>query len=253
MSIKILKFNLSGQFAFFKNPEVNSNYYFTFNNIHKVALLGILGSILGLKGYNQQGEDDYPEFYDKLKDLNVSIVPKSDICPNKKIQTFNNSTMFYNKRSTDSEQVNLIIKEEWIENPSWDIYIQINIDNKIENELLSRITEQRYVYIPYIGKNDHFANITEVKVFNSENIKILEESTFKIDSFYLKGNYKEAIDDWYDEGDNILRYREYLPFDLNIYTNHYEYKMVEYSSGELEPTSDNIKAYNINNINISFM
>ena len=34
MSIKILKFNLSGQFAFFKNPEVNSNYYFTFNNIN---------------------------------------------------------------------------------------------------------------------------------------------------------------------------------------------------------------------------
>lgn len=112
MSIKILKFNLSGQFAFFKNPEVNSNYYFTFNNIHKIALLGILGSILGLKGYNQQGENEYPEFYDKLKDLSIAIVPKSDICPNKKIQIFNNSTMFHNKGS-DSFGANLIVKEEW--------------------------------------------------------------------------------------------------------------------------------------------
>lgn len=250
--MKIIKFNLNGQFAFFKNPEVNSNYYFTFNNIHKIALLGILGSILGLKGYNQQGENEYPEFYEKLKDLSIAIVPKSSVCPNKKIQVFNNSTMFHNK-GADSLGANLIVKEEWIENPSWDIYIQINEDNNIESELLSRITEYRYVYVPYLGKNDHFANISDIEVFNEDDIKLVEDSKFKVDSFYLKGSYKETTDDWYDDGDDALRYREYLPFNINSKTNHYEYKVVEYSTGELETTRDNIKTYRIDNVNISFM
>ena len=252
MSIKILKFNLSGQFAFFKNPEVNSNYYFTFNNIHKIALLGILGSILGLKGYNQQGENEYPEFYDKLKNLNIAIVPKSDVCPTKKIQVFNNSTMFHNKGS-DSFGANLIVREEWIENPSYDIYLQIDDDNEIERELLSRIMEYRYVYVPYLGKNDHFANISDVEVFSEEDINVVEDSEFKIDSFYLKGSYKEAIDDWFDEGDNVLRYKEYLPFRLSSQTNHYEYEVVEYSTGDVEAVSDSVKTYNINNVKISFM
>ena len=36
--MKALKFTLSGKTAFFKRPEVNTYYYFTFGNIHKVAL-----------------------------------------------------------------------------------------------------------------------------------------------------------------------------------------------------------------------
>ena len=49
----ILRFTLSGKQAFFKKPEVNSYYYFTYGNIHKVALLGIFGAILGYGGYTQ--------------------------------------------------------------------------------------------------------------------------------------------------------------------------------------------------------
>lgn len=250
--MKILKIKLGGQFAFFKNPEVNSNCYFTFNNIHKVAVMGILGSILGLKGYNQQGDSEYPEFYEKLKDLKLAIIPNSDVCPNKKIQIFNNSTMFYNEGG-DSFGANLIVTEEWIENPSWDIYIQINKGNEIENELLSRVTEYRYVYVPYLGKNDHFANITDIEVFNEDDIRVIEDLEFKLDSFYLKGDYEESEDDFFDLGDNIVRYREYLPVSLNSQTNHYEYKAVEYSTGEVKAVSDNIKTYNINNVNISFI
>lgn len=50
--MQALKFTLSGKTAFFRRPEVNTYYYFTFGNIHKVALLGIFGAILGYQGYN---------------------------------------------------------------------------------------------------------------------------------------------------------------------------------------------------------
>ena len=51
--MEILRFTLSGRHAFFKKPEVNSYCYFTYGNIHKVALLGIFGAILGYGGYTQ--------------------------------------------------------------------------------------------------------------------------------------------------------------------------------------------------------
>ena len=41
--MEVLRFSLSGKTAFFKKPEVNTYYYFTYGNIHKVALLGIFG------------------------------------------------------------------------------------------------------------------------------------------------------------------------------------------------------------------
>ena len=52
--MKTLRFTLSGKTAFFKKPEVNSYVYFTYGNIHKVALLGIFGAILGYGGYTQK-------------------------------------------------------------------------------------------------------------------------------------------------------------------------------------------------------
>lgn len=65
--MRALKFTLSGKNAFFKKPEVNAYFYFTYGQIHRVALLGILGAIVGYKGYGCTGT--YPEFYEKLKDL----------------------------------------------------------------------------------------------------------------------------------------------------------------------------------------
>ena len=53
MKLKTIKFKLSGKFAHFKKPDVNSNVYFTYSHIHKVALLGIFGAILRLDGYNK--------------------------------------------------------------------------------------------------------------------------------------------------------------------------------------------------------
>lgn len=73
--MQALKFTLSGKTAFFKRPEVNTYYYYTFGNIHKVALLGMFGAILGYHGYNNTIE--LPEFYQKLKDIKISILPQN--------------------------------------------------------------------------------------------------------------------------------------------------------------------------------
>ena len=55
--METVKFTLSGQTAFFKKPDVNEYCYFTYGHIHKVALLGILGAIVGYTGYGTKLQD----------------------------------------------------------------------------------------------------------------------------------------------------------------------------------------------------
>ena len=75
--MEAVRFTLSGRTAFFKKPEVNAYYYFTYSQIHKIALMGMFGAILGYGGYAQKnwqvvkkGQEivvEYPEFYEKLR------------------------------------------------------------------------------------------------------------------------------------------------------------------------------------------
>ena len=86
--MRAVSFRLSGKSACFRKPDVNLYAYFTYSNIHKIALLGLLGAIVGYGGYTQlfeknrglkkgslEYDDGYPEFYEKLKDLKISITP----------------------------------------------------------------------------------------------------------------------------------------------------------------------------------
>ena len=49
--MEAVRFTLSGRTAFFEKPEVNAYYYFTYSQIHKIALMGMFGAILGYGGY----------------------------------------------------------------------------------------------------------------------------------------------------------------------------------------------------------
>lgn len=178
--MKCLSMTLSGKTAHFKRPDVNANVYFTYQHIPKVALLGLFGAIIGLKGYSEQGKAIYPEFYDKLKKLEVSVVPLSgnNGIFSKKIQVFNNSVGYASQEVGN----NLIIREQWLENVSWRIYI--NLDSDVESEILDRLTqyliEGKSVYLPYLGKNDHFADIGDTQI---EDLEMTDTPEY-VDSLY---------------------------------------------------------------------
>jgi len=163
-NMKALQFQISGRTAHFKRPDVNTYAYFTYSHIHKVALYGILGAIVGLKGYADQGKAVFPEFYEKLKDLEVAIVPISKKAGlfSKKIQTFNNSVGYASKEQGN----NLIVKEQWLEDVCWRIYL--SLDSKMDNGTLEKLSDyllqSSSVFTPYLGKNDHPATIDHVKI-----------------------------------------------------------------------------------------
>lgn len=241
--MKILKFKLWGDTAFFKKPDVNSVLYFTYSQIHKVALLGIFGSIIGYKGYNQMNKDDeYPEFYEKLNSLKIGIEPKegSRGSFSKKVQVFNNSVGY----ASQEQGGNLIVKEQWLENPEWNIYVLI--DSKEAELLENAIKEYKCTFIPYLGKNDHIANIEYLGTYESEKLEDLE----KVNSL-APAKYFEFDDDIEEIGGHLYKYTERLPIGLNKTTNMYEYEGFIYTNMLVDDV-DYDYIYRVDNKNIVF-
>ncbi|MCY6958357.1 type I-B CRISPR-associated protein Cas5b [Clostridium brassicae] len=237
-----LKFTLSGKTAFFKKPDVNTYYYFTYGNIHKIALLGILGAVSGYGGYNEQEfnrkgngkKGAYPEFYEKLKDIKIGIVPQNDkgYIP-KKVQVFNNSVGYASKEQGG----NLIVKEQWLEEPKWDIYILIQ--GEVEKELSDRLMNLSFEYIPYLGKNDHLANITDIEII--EDVE-KADNVNKMDSLFIKDYFEfvEFKDDIFGSGEYvpIYKYQEMLPISLEETTNKYNLETFIYTNSQLKCLKD---------------
>jgi CRISPR-associated protein Cas5h len=221
--MEALRFDLKGKNAFFKTPEVNTYYYFSYGNIHKPALLGLFGGILGYQGYGQDYQD-YPEYYEKLQDIKVAVIPNAEkgYFP-KKIQYFNNSVGY----ASAEQGGNLIVKEQWLDNPSWSIYVLS--DGEESRKLVQMILEQKCVYIPYLGKNDHPA-IIENPVMVSVEEKIISDE--RIHSLVPAEN---VIYDW-DE--MTFKYEEFLPYGLTLETNHYILKKFIFTDAPAENCED---------------
>lgn len=259
--MQALKFTLEGKSAFFKKPDVNTYLYFTYGHIHKIALLGILGAILGYKGYNQMSREmfltkkeiDFPEFYSKLKDLKIGIIPnnKKGII-NKKVNKFNNSVGYASKEQGG----NLIVTEQWLERPSWDIYILLDSDEveKIKQSLLNK----SYVFLPYLGKNDHPADILNVQLLEAKKVISIN----KIDSFFIKNNFKfmEKIKDDFDMDEEEVeedipefKYEEKMPIALSKETNGYILDSLVFTNRRVDCiVADNI-IYDVNGKVIQFI
>lgn len=217
--MQALKFTLSGEMAFFKKPDVNTYLYFTYGNIHKIAILGLIGAAIGLDGYTFQGNQEFPTFYSELNSLNVSIVPRNDrgYIP-KKVQVFNNSVGY----ASQEEGGNLIIKEQWLEKPIWDIYILLD-GNKNIKKIVNSFINNSYIYIPYLGKNDHCANIENTEIVELKEITYFE----KINSLFIKDYFefiKEKKKNIFDLGfqhEDKWKYEERLPVTLERQENQY--------------------------------
>lgn len=233
--MECLKFTIKSPTAFFKKNDINS-IYFSYSNIHKVAIRGLLGAIIGLSGYNQTGGKKLPQFYIELEDIKVGIVPKRLF--NKKVITFTNTIGFANVGD------NLIVKQQWLFDVEWDIYL-LNNGNKhyetIKNYILNNITE----FIPYLGSNDHQADISNPETIECE---LLEEEEDYIDSLFISEN-ENNIPDYDDDIDNPIYFKEVMPMEL-LEKVGYVKKEVRFTNCIIENIKD---VYNCEGKNIYFL
>ena len=239
---------------------MNTYYYFTYGNIHRVALLGILGAILGYKGYSQMQDilsnkkkkeklkESYPEFYEKLKDLKIAILPLNPkgIIP-KKIQIFNNSVGYASKEQGG----NLIVKEQWLENPKWEICILLDCEEA--KKIKEAIQNHKCEFYPYLGTNDHFADIEYLGVEEAQPIK---QDDYRVDSFMVKDNIefieknsrqlRKILSEDEIESYSQFKYEEALPKSIDAEVNNYELERFVYTNGFVK-FLDGKQVYSISN------
>ena len=185
-----LKFLLKGKHAFFKYPNFNI-INFTYSHIHKPALLGLLGAIVGYNGY--RSISDY---------------------------TFNNTS----GTACNTKRIeNLVTTFQILENVQWDIYI-LDDGSNVYNILKNRMLMSESVFTPYLGNNSFLATIENVEVINIEE---LNKSEGRIISLVEEDNIsiREAKEDMLLQNINEYFYVFSLPKELD---NDLLYKTSQY-------------------------
>ncbi|HZK84852.1 MAG TPA: type I-B CRISPR-associated protein Cas5b [Desulfosporosinus sp.] len=249
--MRALRFELKGETAFFKKPDVNVYAYFTYSHIHKIALFGILGSILGLGGYMQQYDENYPlaanrkkaekqrvfpEFYEVFQHTRVSIVPHGDRGYfTKKIQIFNNSVGYANRDATKKGGATLNVREQWLEKPNWTIYIADDegLKQPIFDKLADYLLNHRSVYMPYLGKNDHPAAISSPELVE---VTEADQPSF-IDSLHRTDHISYDAEGDIKPGQDQSFFKEFMPVGLNEANNGYIFQPLAFTNHEIDQDS----------------
>lgn len=261
---KIISFDLFADFGFFKKPFSNEklDLYLTFNMMHKPALLGILGAILGLKGYEKYSK--LPEYYKELKSLKIGIEPieinqktgkpfhEKGIFPKTTIK-FNNSVGYANKQN--GINCNLIINEQVILSPAYRCYvlldgsIELSLQAKLEEYLVNGYAE----YLPYFGKNEFSCwwekdSLKEYsfEVPNSKNVFSVS-SIFYLPEITLKESQSNLFD--FFSTQNPFAYFERLPIDFIKVEDSYQYQIEKfvYSNFQIKAETQIENLYSVKN------
>lgn len=249
----IISIDFKADFGFLKKPDTNEPIYLTFNMLHKPALLGILGAILGLGGFSQaekqskkakakKGEVLEPEdktkylppYYQQLNDLQVGIKPLADEHGNfeKTIIKYTNGVGYANLDGT------LIIVEQTLIKPSYRCFLLIEKENALHQQLYENLKYANAEYLPYLGKNDFslwWDNFQEYEFLPFES----GEKTFKLNSIFIK---EETLKDGVKRergfkpkptSSSKFMYFENLPIDYNVELMQYNYAAFAYTDWEL--------------------
>jgi len=267
---KIISIDLRADFGFLKKPDTNDPIYLTFNMLHKPALLGIFGAILGLGGFSQAKEEEqkqpkpkrgqkvkiiFPEYYQKLKTVKVGIKPirinkdgKEDPAFDGNFQktniTYNNGVGYANL-----DGGNLIVTEQTLVSPAYRCYISVDSGDP---DLLDCLQRNKSEFIPYLGKNefslwwDNFQEYEFAK-FVPDNI------SFKISTIFIKeepikdGKQMQTAFSPSAVSNSRFMLFENLPVSYNEELVQYEYRSFGYTDWELKANYQVSNLYKITN------
>lgn len=244
---QIISFDIKADFGFLKKPDTNEPMYLTFNMIHKPFVLGLLGAILGERGF--QKNEVLPDYYLKLNDTPIGIMPlaeEEDFKGNfqKTVITYNNGVGYASKELGG----NLIIAEQTLVKPSYRIYILT--DNE---ELIRRIKNKEAEFLPYLGKNDFSLWWENVQVYNYEEFD--PRDNYSVSSIFIK---KSIIKDGVEREDDMdfldmnitggeFMYFERLPIGYDEELYQYEYRPFVLTTFKLKENYKIDNLYQLNN------
>ena len=141
---KLISFDLRADCGFLKKPDYNEGMLLTYNMLHKPALLGTLGAIIGLEGYRKKGE--LPEYYQLLKDIPVGIAPL--VGYHEKGNFKKTAVKYSNTVGYANKDGNLLVEETMLLKPAYRCFLLLSLENKEQVKLYEFLQAGEAEYIP---------------------------------------------------------------------------------------------------------
>lgn len=249
---KLISFDIKANFGFLKKPDTNEPVYITYNMLHKPALLGVLGAIIGLNGFKtvletgrKKKRNYVPEYYEKLNELQIGIQPLNSENGNysKMIIRYNNSVGYASKEQGG----NLLIDEQTLIEPSYRCFLLLDLEIELQNKLYFNLKNKEAEYLPYLGKNDfsiwwvNFKDGYEVKPFDfNHNFKI--SSLIKKTEPLAEGIAEAMGRSGREQAKNQFMYFERLPIGYRLDLMQYNFEDFAYTNAFLK------KDYRLDNL-----
>jgi len=231
--MKLISIDIKADFGFFRKPDTNNTINLSYNLIHKPAILGILGAILGLEGYQKKGE--LPQYYQLLKHLQIGIRPLNDEKGNflKTNIKYSNTVGYANKGS------NFLTEELTLIAPCYRIFILLDETKELEQKLYDYLKEAKAEFIPYFGKNEFTASWlkSSFQDYTFEKANEKQTESFTILSVFKKNDHLKDKSDPpeidflnYASREDPFLYFERLPEDFDL-------ELMQYKLGEFAFTN----------------
>jgi len=182
---KLISIDLSSpSYGFFKNPQYNgekNNKSYSYDSIHKLAIYGLLGRTIGLRGIGNS-PNLFPEYYEKLKGIKVGIEVLNTIRKGWD-RTVSSSGLYSNGPDGG---VNLIIEKNVIISPEYRLYLKLDLTNKIHEEIYNVFKDNLLFYFGtiYFGNTSYTAhreNFKEYSFSEAEKFEGKVKTLFKSD------------------------------------------------------------------------
>lgn len=249
---RLISFEIKSDFGFLKKPDTNEPVCITYNMLHKPALLGILGAIIGLSGFKivletgrKKKREYVPEFIEQLGELPIGIQPLNSENGNysKMIIRYNNSAGY----ASEEQGGNLLINEQTLIAPSYRCFLLLDIGKELEKIIYQNLKNKEAEYLPYLGKNDFpiwwdgFTDNYEVNKFqfnHDYNICSLIKKTDPLVSGIAEAFGRGGR----DQTKNLFMYFERLPVGYRNDLMQYVFADFAYSNATLK------KEYRLDNL-----
>jgi len=239
MKSRLISVDIHAVFGFLKRPDVNESIYLTYNCLHRPALLGILGAIVGLGGFYQAfivGETTLPDYYEKLADIKLGIRPlqSSNGTFQKVVVNYTNTVGYANREPGGTLQVS----EQTLLKPGFRIYLLLDIGKEVHAKLHHCLQSNEAEYIPYLGKNDFqlwWDNFREYDFSEFGYDSDFEVATLFIKDTAVREDRRGPVIDLTRKAESTFIYFENLPYRYDEKTKNYQLKPFAYTNARFSP------------------
>lgn len=249
--MKLISFDLKADFAFFRKPDTNATINLSYNIIHRPAVLGILGAIIGLEGYKEKGK--MPQYYDVLKDVRIGIEPLNHDKGNyTKTNIKYSNTVGYANKGT-----NFLTEELTLVNPEYRIYLLLDEMEDNQKQLAENLKKGCAEFIPYLGKNEFTAwwSSDSYKEYHSSENETTNGSV-KVRTIFqketvLKNNMEAPFPDLlnFDNTESPFIYFERLPRDFDLTLMQYDLSEFAFSNYQIKNAQTLKNLYFVDELN----